>query len=143
MCIRDRFFTDRFLEVIIAKGFDKGALEVLSRKKNLRVIESDFNVSSEGIKYKTVLGSYIAQSADKTNKIWNGDWEYWGKVPNAEEKRQLLLAWNVCANLKSNAIAIAGNDQSLGLGMGQVNSCLLYTSPSPRDATLSRMPSSA
>ena len=70
---------------------------------------------------KTVCGGFLVQDKDQVALNWAKDWKVEGEGLNDEIKRDLLFAWKVCAHLKSNAIALAGGGQTLGLGMGQVN----------------------
>jgi phosphoribosylaminoimidazolecarboxamide formyltransferase/IMP cyclohydrolase len=113
-----------FLECIIAPGFSPEALERLKKKKDLRLLEWGVLTSPRdaGLDYqfRSVTGGYLVQTADSVSDF-SADWRVIGDEPNDEVKRDLMLAWKVCAMLKSNAIAIAGEGRTLGLGMGQVN----------------------
>ena len=112
-----------FLECVIAPAFSKSALDVFSTKKNLRVIE--YTMPQRFLletRIKSVCGGYLVQEGDKINHQWNLDWKIYGSQSIDEKiKKQLLNAWRVCANLKSNAIAIVDSTGTVGLGMGQVN----------------------
>jgi phosphoribosylaminoimidazolecarboxamide formyltransferase/IMP cyclohydrolase len=112
-----------FLECVIAPSFSKEALDVFSAKKNLRVIE--YTISPKFLtetRLKSVCGGYLVQEGDKIDRHWNPDWKIHGAQSIDDNiKKQLLNAWRVCANLKSNAIAIADASGTVGLGMGQVN----------------------
>lgn len=110
-----------FLECIVAPGFTDEARERLTKKKDLRLLEwSDFASAPVERQFKSVSGGFLVQEADRTSD-WNDDWRVVGETPNASLKRDLLLAWKVGAWLKSNAISIAAEGRTLGLGMGQVN----------------------
>ncbi len=110
-----------FLECIVAPDFSDSAMEILQKKKNLRLLKwKDISEKNSSLEIKTVRGGFLVQSADDVGD-WNPDWKIIGEKPSHEMKSDLMFAWKVCAHLKSNAIAIAGGGQTLGLGMGQVN----------------------
>ncbi|MEO0335994.1 MAG: bifunctional phosphoribosylaminoimidazolecarboxamide formyltransferase/IMP cyclohydrolase, partial [Pseudomonadota bacterium] len=114
--------TGLFLECVIAPDFEASALEVFSKKKNLRVLKWPGMMKSEFKTplVKSVLGGYLLQERDMVLD-WQSEWVVHGQAPDEQMKRQLVNTWKLCAHLKSNAIAIAGPDYSVGLGMGQVN----------------------
>ena len=121
-----------FLEVVVANGFDKKALKILKSKKNLRLIDSSKISFSEVWKFNSLDNFTLIQSEDK-KKISKKDFRIVSKrQPSKSQLDNLMFAFNVCRYTKSNAIVLASN-----------KSCLLYTSPSPRDLVISRMPSSA
>ena len=68
-----------------------------------------------------VDGGLLVQDVQKINKEWQKDWQYIGKKPDISVQSELLMAWKVCAHLKSNAVALVSGNQTVGLGMGQVN----------------------
>ena len=72
------------------------------------------------VKVRSVAGGFLLQTEDQV-KGWQDSWKVIGDEPSPAEKASLTLAWKVCAHLKSNAIAIISGEQSVGLGMGQVN----------------------
>jgi phosphoribosylaminoimidazolecarboxamide formyltransferase / IMP cyclohydrolase len=111
-----------FLECIVAPSFAPEALKIFAAKKNLRILEfEDLNKSqAPGWELKTISGGALVQSTDKTGE-WNPSWKVTGQVPSQKTIEDLMFAWKVCAHLKSNAIAVAGDGVTLGLGMGQVN----------------------
>jgi len=110
-----------FLECVVAPAFSQGAKDLLSKKKNLRLLEwPDVANCRSNFDVKTILGGILLQTTDFVG-AWDDDWKIVGKAPDLKIKQQLLFAWKVCAHLKSNAIAIAGESKTLGLGMGQVN----------------------
>ncbi|MDW8433890.1 MAG: bifunctional phosphoribosylaminoimidazolecarboxamide formyltransferase/IMP cyclohydrolase [Aquificaceae bacterium] len=109
--------TELFLEVIIAPEFSEEALEVFSKKKNLRVVQAlGFSFSFD---IKKISGGYLIQEED------NLDYESLHTVsqrhPSDEEYRDLLFAWKVCKYVKSNAVVIAKNGRTLGIGSGNVS----------------------
>ncbi|NQZ02316.1 MAG: bifunctional phosphoribosylaminoimidazolecarboxamide formyltransferase/IMP cyclohydrolase [Bdellovibrionales bacterium] len=111
-----------FLECVIAPDYMPEALEVLAAKKNLRVLKWPEMMAAKFSTplVKSVLGGYLLQDRDVVLG-WQDSWQVHGEQPNEQMKRQLVNTWKLCAHLKSNAIAIAGPDYSVGLGMGQVN----------------------
>jgi phosphoribosylaminoimidazolecarboxamide formyltransferase/IMP cyclohydrolase len=117
--------TSLFLECVIAPEITADAMDLFAKKKNLRVLKWPNLGKAELQQYrednlKTILGGYLLQSADEV-EAWNPLWLVKGEVPSVTVKNDLLLAWKIVASLKSNAIAIAAQSQSVGLGMGQVN----------------------
>ena len=108
-----------FLEVILAKGFDKESLEILKRKKNLRILD----ITNFRLKNLTSIisfdGSFLVQSVDgiiiDKNKI-----KCVTKIkPNKKELAEILFAFNVCKYVKSNAIVLCNNFTTIGIGAGQ------------------------
>ena len=113
-----------FLEGLIAPDFSEKALEVLKKKPNLRVLkwpdlQNYSKKNTESI--RDIAGGFLVQSQDHIEQKFNTDWSVFGEAPSEEIKKDLLFAWKVCAHLKSNAIALVKDGQTLGLGMGQVN----------------------
>lgn len=110
-----------FLECIVAPNYTNEAKEFFGRKKNLRILEWRQMASAEGqMDIKSIAGGYLVQDRDFVDD-WQETWTLLGETPSPEQRRNLELAWKVVASLKSNAIAIAGQDMTLGMGMGQVN----------------------
>lgn len=110
-----------FLECIVAPNFSADALEIFKKKKSLRLLKwKDIAKKSPSLEVKTIRGGFLVQNSDEVG-AWNGEWKIIGEEPSPALKQNLMFAWKVCAHLKSNAIAIAGGGQTLGLGMGQVN----------------------
>ncbi len=110
-----------FLECIVAPSYSSEALNLFLTKKNLRILEYDPSYHKREYELRTISGGYLLQSSDQVCSVWNSDWKIYGEKPSEEIKKDLLFAWQVCASLKSNAIAIVENELSLGLGMGQVS----------------------
>ena len=108
-----------FLEVIVANGFDENALKILKHKKNLRIIDaSDFSIN-ENFKLNSINDSILIQSEDK--KIFTKkDFKVVSKIkPNKDQLNNLIFAFNVCRYVKSNAIVLAANKTTVGIGSGQ------------------------
>ncbi|MDE0092028.1 MAG: bifunctional phosphoribosylaminoimidazolecarboxamide formyltransferase/IMP cyclohydrolase [Oligoflexia bacterium] len=115
--------TNIFLEGLIAPDFSKSALDILKSKKKMRVLKWPEMLSHPLPKHslKDITGGFLLQSVDEVSKNWHEDWKIIGEEISLDIKQDILFAWKTCAHLKSNAITIVKNGQSLGLGMGQVN----------------------
>ena len=111
-----------FLECIIAPGFSEGALEILKKKKDLRLLAWPGMAlpRTDDLVFRSVVGGFLVQEADRVVS-WSDEWRVIGEAPDASVRADLALAWTICARLKSNAIAIACGGRTVGLGMGQVN----------------------
>lgn len=112
-----------FLEIIVAPDFSNEALEILKKKKNLRLMKLD-NIeskqSSDSIDIKKVSGGILVQQID--NILLDGELNYVTKrKPTDKEIEDLLFTWKIVKYAKSNGIAIGKNKQSIGVGPGQVN----------------------
>ena len=108
-----------FLEVILAKGFDKESLEILKRRKNLRVIDiSNFKLKSL-TSIKSFDGSFLVQSKD--NIIFDKKkLKCVTKLkPGKKELAEIQFAFNVCKHVKSNAIVLCNSFSTIGIGAGQ------------------------
>jgi phosphoribosylaminoimidazolecarboxamide formyltransferase/IMP cyclohydrolase len=113
--------TEIFTEVVIAPDYDDIALEILSAKKNLRVLRAGEPRRAEGLEYKTVTGGMLVQTRD-THRLSVADLKVATKrSPTDEEVRALLFAWTVCKHTKSNAIVYARDGQTVGVGAGQMS----------------------
>ena len=108
-----------FLEVIIGNGFDNDALKILKSKKNLRLIDAENFVLNEIFKFSSVNDSILIQSEDK--KIFSkNDFKIVSKKrPNKIQFDNLIFAFNICRYVKSNAIVLASNGATVGIGSGQ------------------------
>jgi len=108
-----------FLEVVIANGFDKEALKILKKKKNLRLIDATNFIMKDLVKFSSANESILIQSEDlKTFK--NKDFKIVSKKkPNKSQLKNLIFAFNVCRHVKSNAIVLASQDATVGIGSGQ------------------------
>lgn len=113
--------TKTFFEVIIAKDVTESAKRIFSDKKNLRVITSDFVKDFDEKQIKSISGGFLVQDYD--NKILKiDDIEQVGECSiQEEEKESLLFAMKVCKNVKSNAIVVTNQYQTIGIGIGQTN----------------------
>jgi len=108
-----------FLEVIIANGFEKNALKLLKRKKNLRLIDAT-NYSFKEILRLTSSNEELLVQTEDLKKFSNKDFKVVSKKkPSPKQMRNLTFAFNICRYVKSNAIVIASNETTVGIGSGQ------------------------
>lgn len=112
---------DIFLECVLVPAVAEDAVEELGKKKNLRVLMwPELSTYTPTVDIRSVDGGMLVQEVDSVGDLSTGC-QFIGATPNAEELEDLRFAWRVCASLKSNAISVCKNQQTLGLGMGQVN----------------------
>ena len=111
-----------FLEIVIAPAFSAEALEILTQKKNIRLLEIPFN-STKQDKWNTVTveGGLLVQQPDAFG-FGDADIQVATKrQPTAEELEALKLGWSVVKHVKSNAIVVCDSAMTLGIGAGQMN----------------------
>jgi phosphoribosylaminoimidazolecarboxamide formyltransferase/IMP cyclohydrolase len=113
--------TKIFTEVVIAPEYDPAALEVLRAKKNLRVIRMGAQQETKGIEFKQLGGGMLVQTADDHQLDPEQLKVVTTRKPSEAELRALLFAWVVCKHTKSNAIVYAREDQTVGVGAGQMS----------------------
>ena len=108
-----------FLEVILAQGFENEALQILKRKKNLRIIDISKYKQKNQITAKLYDGSFLLQ--DKDASIFNRkNLKFVTKrKPSKNEVNELLFAFNICKYVKSNAIVLTNKFSTIGVGAGQ------------------------
>jgi phosphoribosylaminoimidazolecarboxamide formyltransferase/IMP cyclohydrolase len=108
-----------FLEVIIANGFDKDALKLLKKKKNLRLIDATNYSFKEILRYVSSNEELLMQTED-LKKFSNKDFKVVSKKkPTSKQMKNLIFAFNICRYVKSNAIVLASNESIVGIGSGQ------------------------
>tara|TARA_B100000902_G_scaffold111563_1_gene112848 strand:+ start:2276 stop:3832 length:1557 start_codon:yes stop_codon:yes gene_type:complete len=112
-------FNKIFLEVIVANGFDKNALKILKLKKNLRLIDASNFSFNEMLKHNSINNSMLVQSEDKEIFSKKNFKIVSKKKPNKSQFKDLMFAFNVCRYVKSNAIVLASNKSTVGIGSGQ------------------------
>ena len=111
-----------FLEIIMAPKFSEGALEVLCTKKNLRLLEVDMTRSDvHPMQYVSVNGGLLAQELDVETKRVEASMTVTKARPDAAQLRDLEFAWRIVKHVKSNAIVVVKEGQTLGVGAGQMN----------------------
>ena len=113
-----RIIGDLFLEVIVAPSFDDEAVALLVKKKNLRLVTTANRQPPTD--YRSAAGGLLIQSRDTIagRASWKVVTE---RQPSAEELDGLEFAWIVCAHVKSNAIVLTNQSQSVGIGAGQMS----------------------
>ena len=108
-----------FLEVIIGNGFDNDAFKILKKKKNIRLIDASSFKLSENLRFSSANENILVQSEDK--KIFTKkDFKVVSKnKPTKSQFNDLIFAFNICRYVKSNAIVLANNKTTAGIGSGQ------------------------
>jgi phosphoribosylaminoimidazolecarboxamide formyltransferase / IMP cyclohydrolase len=116
---------DIFTEVVIAPDFEPAALEILTAKKNQRVLRCSAPAPGvAGQEWRQVSGGLLMQTADAGTEPGDSaaDWQLVaGSAADADVLADLEFAWRACRAVKSNAILLAAGQASVGIGMGQVN----------------------
>jgi phosphoribosylaminoimidazolecarboxamide formyltransferase/IMP cyclohydrolase len=108
-----------FLEVIIANGFEKDALKLLKKKKNLRLIDATKYSLNEILRFTSSNEELLIQTED-LKKFDNKDFRVVSKKkPSPKQMRNLIFAFNICRYVKSNAIVLVSNETTVGIGSGQ------------------------
>ncbi|WP_033817970.1 bifunctional phosphoribosylaminoimidazolecarboxamide formyltransferase/IMP cyclohydrolase [Kitasatospora sp. MBT63] len=112
-----------FTEVVVAPAYEDGAVEVLARKKNIRVLRAP-DAPANRTEVRPVSGGVLLQEADRIHAEGD-DPSTWtlatGDALSEAELAELAFAWRACRAVKSNAILLAKDGASVGVGMGQVN----------------------
>lgn len=109
-----------FSEVIIAPDYSDRAIEILTKKKNLRVMISTYK-NRPKLQIKSVIGGMLAQTSDSIEELKANMKVVTKRQPTEEEWRALLFGWKVVKHVKSNAIVYAGCERTLGIGAGQMS----------------------
>jgi len=110
-----------FTEVLIAPDYDPAALEVLKTKKNLRVLRLKIEAPARRLHFRQISGGMLVQTADDHKLDRQQLKVVTARQPTEDEIRALLFAWTVCKHTKSNAIVYAREDQTIGVGAGQMS----------------------
>ncbi|OUZ07865.1 bifunctional phosphoribosylaminoimidazolecarboxamide formyltransferase/IMP cyclohydrolase [Aeromicrobium sp. PE09-221] len=115
---------DVFTEVIVAPGYEDGAVEILQRKKNIRILRADDLGTNPPTEFRQVSGGLLVQLRDHVDAPGD-DPSGWtlvaGEPADAATLADLSFAWTAVRAVKSNAILLAKDGGSVGVGMGQVN----------------------
>ena len=121
-----------FTEVIAAPGFESEAIEILSKKKNLRILELSGGYLRPKTEFRQISGGALVQQSDGFESMDSSSWTLVsGSAASESVLRDLEFAWRACRAVKSNAILLAKDLAAVGIGMGQVNrvdSCRLAVS---------------
>jgi phosphoribosylaminoimidazolecarboxamide formyltransferase/IMP cyclohydrolase len=113
-----------FLEVIIAPGYDDEAVDILARKKNLRVLvlpEEGFKKVAPHWEIRKVVGGVLVQESDSRDFDFVDLKVVTKRQPTEEELEDLFFGWKVVKHVKSNAIVVVKDYQTVGVGAGQMN----------------------
>jgi phosphoribosylaminoimidazolecarboxamide formyltransferase/IMP cyclohydrolase len=123
-----------FTEVIVAPDYEEGAVEVLQEKKNIRILRCPADAHPDPVEFRGISGGVLVQRVDHVDAPGD-DPETWtlaaGDPAPDDVLADLAFAWRACRAVKSNAILLAHEGASVGVGMGQVNrvdSCRLAVS---------------
>jgi phosphoribosylaminoimidazolecarboxamide formyltransferase/IMP cyclohydrolase len=123
-----------FTEVIVAPAYDEGAIDVLREKKNLRILQCPLDEHPDPVEFRGISGGVLVQRVDHVDAPGD-DPASWTLVTGDSAPDDVLsdlaFAWRACRAVKSNAILLAHDGASVGVGMGQVNrldSCRLAVS---------------
>ncbi len=113
--------SDLFVECVIAPGFEPEALEILAKKKNVRLVEMpDLNVEPK-VEYRSIVRGLLRQQVDLGDPDQSGWKVVTKKQPTAEEMTVMKFAWTACQHVKSNSIVFARGEATVGIGGGQPN----------------------
>jgi phosphoribosylaminoimidazolecarboxamide formyltransferase / IMP cyclohydrolase len=120
--------------VIVAPDYEDGAIDVLQAKKNIRILRCPADEHPDPVEFRGISGGVLVQRVDHVDAPGDAP-ESWtlaaGEPATDEELADLAFAWRACRAVKSNAILLAHDGGSVGIGMGQVNrvdSCRLAVS---------------
>ena len=119
-----RQIADVFTEVVVAPGFEPAALDILTGKKNQRLLRCQPPARSADVEWRPVSGGMLLQSADHVDETGDdvANWQLMaGPAVSDAALRDLAFGWKACRSVKSNAILLAAGGGSVGIGMGQVN----------------------
>lgn len=109
-----------FAEIILAPGFEEGAMQILAKKKNLRIVEYAAACLST-VEMRSSLGGVLLQGRDMLRSDVHGGRLMTSRAISTSEYNDLQFAWILCAHLKSNAVCIVRDKQLLGGGAGQTS----------------------
>ena len=113
-----------FTEVIVAPDYEPGALEALQAKKNIRILQVQVDAGRSPVELRPITGGALMQTVDRVDAEGD-DPTTWtlvaGDAADEATFADLVFAWTACRAVKSNAILLAKDCASVGVGMGQVN----------------------
>ncbi|MGO1392857.1 bifunctional phosphoribosylaminoimidazolecarboxamide formyltransferase/IMP cyclohydrolase [Agrococcus casei] len=113
---------DIFTEVVIAPGFEEGAVDLLQTKKNVRILQLPEGYERESAELRQVSGGVLVQQPDVFDGFSTDSWQLVaGDAVDEATLADLAFAWRAVRSVKSNAILLASGGASVGVGMGQVN----------------------
>ena len=111
-----------FYEIVIAPDYDKEALAILKKKRDLRILSLDLGKgNNEGLEVRQVSGGVLLQTQDTLTE-YPGTWEVvTERKPNNNELTDMIFAWKAVKHIKSNAIVLVKDNMLVGMGAGQPN----------------------
>ncbi len=114
---------DLFLECVVAPSFDEEALKILKVKKNLRILKfsKDQLPKKNQTSTKSIMGGLLVQDTDDSEEKTENYISVTNKNPSNQITLDLNFAWKICKHVKSNAIVIAKDQKTIGIGAGQMN----------------------
>lgn len=111
-----------FLEIVMASSFEPEALEILGKKKNLRLLEVNMdNARKPQLQYVGVTGGLLVQDSDIETKEVTSDMCVTEAKPDEAQLRDMNFGWKVVKHVKSNAIVVVKDGATVGVGAGQMN----------------------
>lgn len=110
-----------FLEVVIAPKFTEDALEILTKKKNIRLLEIDMTIDNAEQEFVSVSGGYLVQDKDNKDVKRDDMTVATDAQPTESQWEAMLLGWKVVSSVKSNAVILSNDKQTVGIGAGQMN----------------------
>ena len=115
--------SEQFIEVLIAPGYEPAALEKLTEKPNVRILEAsgDGRPDAGSLDLRPVAGGLLVQEHDSVVAERDGMKVVSKREPTEQEWLDLIFAWQVCRHVKSNAIVVARDQATLGIGAGQMS----------------------
>lgn len=123
-CTKDiaESITSKFFEVVIAPNFEEGALEIFKTKPNLRVLKvGEIKAEPKGRTYRKVSNGLLIQDLD-TKQVKESELKVVTKrQPTEQEMKDMLFGWHTVKHVKSNAIVLAKNGMTVGIGAGQMS----------------------
>lgn len=110
-----------FVECVVAPSFSPEAVDILGRKKNLRILEGTARWRPGALDFKRVRGGFLVQDRPPTS-LGDDEWKVvTARAPTPEEHADLLFAWRAVSSVKSNAIVLARGGATIGIGTGQMS----------------------
>jgi phosphoribosylaminoimidazolecarboxamide formyltransferase/IMP cyclohydrolase len=114
--------SEQFIEALFAPGYDADALALLTAKKNIRVLEKgDRRTGSRELEIRQVAGALLVQDRDLATEQRDAMAVVTRRVPTEPEWDDLLFAWLVCKHVRSNAVVLAHDRATVGIGAGQMS----------------------
>ncbi len=112
---------EHFIEALIAPAFSEAAREIFKAKKNCRLIEAPLHLPSNAVEIRSIVGGFLRQTIDLGDPP-DATWRVVSRrEPTTEEWTALRFAWKACQHVKSNAIVLAKDNATVGIGGGQPN----------------------